>query len=102
NRTANIALLHYRDGEKRYILAPRNLKQGTLLESGATADIKIGNNLPLRNMPTGTTIHAVELKPGGGAKMARSAGSSVQLLGKEGKYAILRMPSSEIRRVDIR
>ena len=102
NRTANIALLHYRDGEKRYIIAPRNLKQGALLESGPTADIKVGNNLPLRNIPTGTTIHAVELKPGGGAKMARSAGSSIQLLGKEGKYAILRMPSSEIRRVDIR
>lgn len=102
NRTANIALLHYFDGEKRYIIAPRNLKQGTVVESGANADIKVGNNLPLRNIPTGTTIHAVELKPGGGAKLARSAGSSIQLLGKEGKYAILRMPSSEIRRVDAR
>ena len=102
NRTANIALLHYVDGEKRYIIAPRGLKQGTIVESGATADIKVGNNLPLRNIPAGTTIHCVELKPGGGAKMARSAGTSIQLLGKEGKYAILRMPSSEIRRVDIR
>ena len=102
NRTANIALLHYFDGEKRYIIAPRNLKQGTVVESGANADIKVGNNLPLRNIPTGTTIHAVELKPGGGAKLARSAGSSIQLLGKEGKYAILRMPSTEIRRVDAR
>ena len=102
NRTANIALLHYFDGEKRYIIAPRNLKQGTVVESGANADIKVGNNLPLRNIPTGTTIHAVELKPGAGAKLARSAGASIQLLGKEGNYAVLRMPSSEIRRVDIR
>ena len=102
NRTANIALLHYTDGEKRYIIAPKGLTQGTVLESGATADIKVGNNLPLRNIPTGTTIHAVELKPGAGAKLARSAGASIQLLGKEGNYAVLRMPSSEIRRVDIR
>ena len=102
NRTANIALLHYFDGEKRYILAPKGLKQGTVVESGANADIKVGNNLPLRNIPTGTTIHNVELKPGAGAKLARSAGASIQLLGKEGTYAVLRMPSSEIRRVDIR
>ena len=102
NRTANIALLHYMDGEKRYIIAPKGLTQGTLLESGATADIKVGNNLPLRNIPTGTTIHAVELRPGGGAKLARSAGTSIQLLGKEGPYATLRMPSGEIRRVDVR
>ncbi len=102
NRTANIALLHYFDGEKRYIIAPKGLKQGTVIESGANADIKVGNNLPLRNIPTGTTIYNVELKPGAGAKLARSAGSSVQLLGKEGSYAILRMPSTEIRRVDIR
>ena len=102
NRTANIALLHYFDGEKRYILAPKGLTQGTVVESGANADIKVGNNLPLRNIPTGTTLHNVELKPGAGAKLARSAGSSVQLLGKEGSYAILRMPSTEIRRVDIR
>ena len=102
NRTANIALLHYFDGEKRYILAPKGLTQGTVIESGAAADIKVGNNLPLRNIPTGTTIHNVELKPGAGAKLARSAGSSIQLLGKEGSYAVLRMPSTEIRRVDIR
>ncbi len=102
NRTARIALLHYVDGEKRYIIAPKNLKQGDIVESGPAADIKPGNNLPLRNIPTGTQVHAVELRPGGGAKMARSAGSSIQLLGKEGAYATLRMPSGEIRRVDVR
>ena len=102
NRTARIALLHYADGEKRYIIAPQGLTQGTRVEAGPTADIKPGNNLPLRNIPTGTTVHAVELRPGGGAKMARSAGSSIQLLGKEGTYATLRMPSGEIRRVDVR
>ncbi|NLU81727.1 50S ribosomal protein L2 [Rhodococcus sp. HNM0569] len=102
NRTARIALLHYADGEKRYIIAPKGLVQGSRVESGAGADIKPGNNLPLRNIPTGTTIHAVELRPGGGAKMARSAGASIQLLGKEGPYATLRMPSGEIRRVDVR
>ena len=102
NRTANIALLHYLDGEKRYIIAPQGLSQGDVVESGANADIKPGNNLPLRNIPAGTVIHAVELRPGGGAKLARSAGSSIQLLGKEGTYASLRMPSGEIRRVDVR
>ncbi len=102
NRTARIALLHYLDGEKRYIIAPKNLNQGDVVESGPGADIKPGNNLPLRNIPTGTTIHAVELRPGGGAKMARSAGAGIQLLGKEGTYATLRMPSGEIRRVDVR
>ncbi|QCQ92188.1 50S ribosomal protein L2 [Rhodococcus sp. SGAir0479] len=102
NRTARIALLHYADGEKRYIIAPKGLVQGAPVESGVGADIKPGNNLPLRNIPTGTTIHAVELRPGGGAKMARSAGASIQLLGKEGTYATLRMPSGEIRRVDVR
>ena len=102
NRTARIALLHYADGEKRYILAPNKLKQGDPIENGPSADIKPGNNLPLRNIPTGTTIHAVELRPGGGAKLARSAGTSIQLLGKEGPYATLRMPSGEIRRVDVR
>ena len=89
-------------GDKRYIIAPKGLVQGAPVESGPTADIKPGNNLPLRNIPTGTTIHAVELRPGGGAKMARSAGASIQLLGKEGTYASLRMPSGEIRRVDVR
>ncbi|GAA2065617.1 50S ribosomal protein L2 [Williamsia deligens] len=102
NRTARIALLHYLDGEKRYIIAPKGLNQGDVVESGSTADIKPGNNLPLRNIPTGTQVHAVELRPGGGAKMARSAGASIQLLGKEGAYATLRMPSGEIRRVDVR
>ena len=102
NRTANIALLHYVDGEKRYILAPRNLKQGMKVESGVGSDIKVGNNLPLRNIPAGTVVHAVELRPGGGAKMARAAGAGIQLLGKEGAYASLRMPSGEIRRVDVR
>src|SRR6476619_6427485 len=102
NRTARIALLHYVDGTKRYIIAPQGLAQGHIVESGANADIKPGNNLPLRNIPAGTLIHAVELRPGGGAKMARSAGASIQLLGKEGTYASLRMPSGEIRRVDVR
>ena len=102
NRTANIALLHFADGEKRYIIAPKGIAQGTKIESGAGADIKPGNNLPLRSIPTGTTIHAVELRPGGGAKLARAAGMSIQLLGKEGSYAVLRMPSGEIRRVDVR
>src|SRR5256714_3971795 len=98
NRTARIALLHYADGEKRYIIAPKDLRQGDRVESGVGADIKPGNNLPLRNIPVGTTIHAVELRPGGGAKLARSAGVGVQLLGREGDYATLRMPSGEIRR----
>src|SRR6266508_4242811 len=102
NRTARIALLHYVDGEKRYILAPSNLRQGTVVENGPSADIKPGNNLPLRNIPVGTTVHAVELRPGGGAKMARSAGASIQLVAKEGKMATLRMPSGEMRMVDVR
>lgn len=102
NRTARIALLHFLDGEKRYIIAPNGLSQGDIVESGANADIKPGNNLPLRNIPAGTLVHAVELRPGGGAKLARSAGSSIQLLGKEATYASLRMPSGEIRRVDVR
>src|ERR1051325_9536377 len=84
NRTARIPLLHYADGEKRYILAPNGLRQGATVENGPRADIKPGNNLPLRNIPVGTTIHAIELRPGGGAKLARSAGASVQLLAKEG------------------
>src|SRR5262245_6372815 len=102
NRTARIALLHYVDGEKRYILAPSNLRQGVLVENGPSADIKPGNNLPLRNIPVGTTVHAVELRPGGGAKLARSAGSSIQLVAREGKNATLRMPSGEMRMVDVR
>ena len=99
NRSARIALLHYHDGEKRYILAPKNLRVGQVVESGPRADIKIGNALPLQNIPVGTTVHAVELRAGGGAKLARSAGASIQLLAKEGKYAALRMPSGEIRLV---
>src|SRR5438093_6379978 len=101
NRTARIALLHYADGEKRYIIAPKDLKRGDRVESGVGADIKPGNNLPLRNIPVGTTVHAVELRPGGGAKLARSAGVGIQLLGREGDYATLRMPSGEIRRVSV-
>ena len=102
NRTANIALLHYVDGAKRYILAPARLKQGDMVESGPNADIKPGNNLPLRNIPLGTVLHAVELRPGGGAKLARSAGASIQLVAREGKFAQLRLPSGEIRNVDSR
>ena len=102
NRTARVALLHYVDGEKRYIIAPNGLGQGSAVEAGENADIKPGNNLPLRNIPVGTTIHAVELRPGGGAKLARSAGSSIQLVAREGKNATLRMPSGEMRMVDIR
>ena len=99
NRSARIALLHYADGEKRYILQPKGLKVGETVVSGADADIKPGNALPLSAIPVGTLIHAVELQPGRGAAIARSAGTSIQLMGKEGKYAILRMPSSEMRRV---
>lgn len=102
NRTARIALLHYADGEKRYIIAPQNLKQGAHVEAGPGADIKPGNNLALRNIPVGTVVHAVEMRPGGGAKIARSAGSSVQLVAKYGRFAQLRMPSGEIRNVDAR
>jgi large subunit ribosomal protein L2 len=102
NRSARIALLHYHDGEKRYILAPRNLRVGAVVESGPGADIKLGNALPLANIPVGTTIHAVELRPGGGAKFGRSAGAAIQLLAKEGKNAAVRMPSGEIRLVDAR
>ena len=99
NRSARIALLHYVDGEKRYILAPEGLSVGDIVESGEGSDIKAGNALPLRNIPVGTVIHAVELRPGGGAKLGRSAGNRVQLLAKEGKNAALRLPSGEIRLV---
>ena len=102
NRSARIALLHYADGEKRYIIAPEGIKQGDVIETGAQADIKPGNNLPLRNIPTGTVVHAIELRPLGGAKIARSAGAAVQLVAKDGAYAQLRMPSGEIRNVDAR
>ena len=99
NRSARIALLHYKDGEKRYILAPRGLEVGQWVESGEGADITTGNALPLRNIPVGTVVHGVELRPGGGAKLGRSAGSRVQLLAKEGGHAALRLPSGEIRLV---
>jgi large subunit ribosomal protein L2 len=102
NRTSRIALLHYADGEKRYIIAPNKLQQGDVIENGPKADIKPGNNLPLRNIPVGTVVHAIEIRPGGGAKIARSAGASVQLVAKEGSLAQLRMPSGEIRNVDVR
>ena len=101
NRSARIALLNYADGEKRYILAPNGLKVGDVVESGAEADIKPGNALPLKNIPLGTVIHAVEMKIGKGAQLVRSAGTSAQLMAKEGDYALLRMPSGEIRRVHI-
>src|ERR671937_1537529 len=100
NRTARIALLHYADGEKRYILAPNGLSQGARVVSGEGADVRPGNALPLRNIPVGTTVHAVELKPGGGARMARSAGTSIQVMAKEGRMATLRLPSGETRMVE--
>jgi large subunit ribosomal protein L2 len=99
NRSARIALLHYVDGEKRYILAPQGIAVGDRLVSGPDAEIRPGNALPLRNIPVGTVIHAIEMKPGAGAKMARSAGASVQLMAKEGSMATLRLPSGEMRLV---
>ncbi len=101
NRNARIALLHYHDGEKRYIIAPRNVRVGDVLQNGQGSDIRVGNCLPMRFIPVGTTVHNVELKAGAGAKMARSAGSSVQLVAKEGDFATLRLPSTEMRRVPI-
>jgi len=99
NRTANIALLNYADGEKRYIIAPHGIKVGDALLSGDNIDIKTGNALPLASIPVGTVVHNVELIPGKGAQLARSAGCSIQLMAKEGKYATLRMPSGEMRMV---
>jgi len=99
NRSARIALLHYADGEKRYILAPVRLRVGATVESGPNVDIRPGNALPLASMPTGTTVHNVELRPGQGGKMVRSAGGSAQLVAKEGGMALLRLPSGEMRRV---
>ena len=99
NRTANIALLHYVDGEKRYILAPKGLKVGATVMSGETADIKVGNALEMRNMPEGTFIHNVELKPGKGGQLARSAGASAQILGIEEKYVTVRLASGEVRKI---
>jgi large subunit ribosomal protein L2 len=99
NRSAYIALLHYADGEKRYILAPNRLRVGATVESGPGADIRVGNALPLANMPPGTVIHNVELTPGRGGQLARSAGTGIQLLAKEGDYVTLRLPSGEMRMV---
>lgn len=99
NRTARLALLHYVDGEKRYIIAPVGLKVGDKIVSGKQADIRVGNNLPLASIPVGTMIHSVELQPGKGAQMVRSAGTSAQLLAKEGAYAQVRLPSGEVRLV---
>jgi large subunit ribosomal protein L2 len=101
NRTANIALLVYADGEKRYIIAPNKLKVGDIVFSGPKSDIKIGNALPISNIPVGTMIHNIELKPGKGAQLVRSAGNAAQLMAKEGKYAQVRLPSGEVRMVRI-
>src|ERR671930_100166 len=101
NRTAYIALLHYADGEKRYILAPARLRVGATVVSGPNVDIAVGNCLPLRNIPTGTVIHNVELTPGRGGQMGRSAGTSIQLMAKEGERATLRLPSGEMRMVPV-
>jgi large subunit ribosomal protein L2 len=102
NRTGRIALLFYADGEKRYILAPLGLKVGDQLMSGPDAPIRVGNTLPLQRIPTGSTIHAIELTLGRGAQLVRSAGTSAQLLAKEGDYAVVRMPSGELRRIHVR
>ncbi len=99
NRSANIALINYKDGEKRYIIAPKDLTVGSIIESGVNADIKVGNALPLENIPVGTVIHCIELKPGKGAELCRSAGASAQILGREGKYVLVRLQSGETRKI---
>ena len=101
NRTAHIALLKYADGERRYIIAPRGIQAGAVLVSGAEAAIKVGNTLPIRNIPVGTTIHCIEMKPGKGAQIARSAGASAVLLAKEGAYAQVRLRSGEVRKINV-
>jgi large subunit ribosomal protein L2 len=101
NRTANIALLVYKDGERRYIIAPQGIKPGSTLLSGVEAEIEVGNSLPLRNIPVGTNLHCIELQPGKGAQLARSAGASVQLVAREGGHATLRLRSGEMRKVPI-
>jgi len=101
NRTANIALVNYADGEKRYILAPHGLKVGDTIVSGPDVDIKVGNALPIRNIPVGTIIHNIELKPGKGAQLVRTAGASAQLMAKEGKYGQVRLPSGEVRMINM-
>ncbi len=99
NRTANIALINYKDGEKKYIIAPNGLKVGAIIENGEGADIKVGNALPLKNIPVGTMVHCIELQPGKGAEICRSAGAGAQILGREGKYVMLRLQSGETRLV---
>ena len=99
NRNANIALINYKDGEKRYIIAPKDITVGTIIENGPEADIKVGNALPLMNIPVGTTIHCIELQPGKGAAMCRAAGASAQILGREDKYVLIRLQSGETRKV---
>ena len=99
NRSANIALIFYKDGEKRYILAPKDIKVGDIIEAGENVDIKTGNALPLANIPVGTIVHNIELKPGKGGELARSAGASAQIMGREGKYVLLRLQSGEMRKV---
>lgn len=99
NRSANIALIVYADGEKRYIIAPKGLEVGQIIESGSKADIKVGNALPLKDIPVGSVIHNIELKPGRGGQLARSAGASAQVLGKEGKYVLVRLRSGEVRMI---
>lgn len=99
NRTANIALINYADGEKRYIIAPKGLEVGMTIEAGANADIKVGNALPIMSIPVGTMIHNIELRPGKGGELARSAGTSAQILGREGKYVMIRLSSGEQRKV---
>ncbi|EGQ3329262.1 50S ribosomal protein L2 [Staphylococcus pseudintermedius] len=99
NRSANIALIVYADGEKRYIIAPKGLEVGQIIESGSESDIKVGNALPLKDIPVGSVIHNIELKPGRGGQLARSAGASAQVLGKEGKYVLVRLRSGEVRMI---
>ena len=99
NRSANIALINYRDGEKRYIIAPKDLKVGAIIENGPEADIKVGNSLPLANIPVGTVVHCIELKPGKVAELCRAAGSSAQILGREDKYVLVRLQSGETRKI---
>ena len=99
NRNANIALINYKDGEKRYIIAPKGLVVGAIIETGSEADIKVGNALPLMNIPVGTVIHCIEMKPGKGAQLCRSAGSSAQILGREDKYVLVRLQSGETRKI---
>ena len=99
NRSANIALITYKDGEKSYILAPKGLNVGDIVESGENADIKVGNTLPIMNIPVGTVIHNIELRPGKGGQLARSAGNSAQILGREGKYVLIRLASGETRKI---